>query len=716
MIHSSRSLIALLLGLVAGTTHAADEAGSERFEAHEIRWSATPFSEYTRLSGRDAPAGLGGFFDQYGFVPNKGSSAPIEIGLRDATLDLLDDEGSSLLLVRFQSPTANLGISGSDADEPFWNQRLDVLAQVDRLELDLEYWRFRTEQLRLFPNTAGAGLVFEDASRADHRFQRDRTGFLAEAQLRLGDRRVASPALALRGGYEARDGTRQLRFHRDPSGQWLGLGQGLDRSVSTHGAGFVGALRGRATLAVDFDYERFRFLEPALTEGALGFAPPEATRTVGFVPSSDRYTGAVRLQAPLSERTALEAGVRFDQLEQSGVRTPDQKSAGLEDIAVRHFSVDAAVTSVLEDGWQLRATFDLDLRDKDMPLDNPLYEPASGSRFGPFLDQSRRIEIAGEVERALAATTRLSAGLTFLDVDRDLDFARYLPGTPRILAENAHIGRDSRSVAFHGRVVTRLARTVRLDGRIGYRIAPDTGYITELDDEVFGELRASGVVPARWPVMLSLFARGSRGENTDFQLVSGAGPNPGGPALERRYRRSAAAWGATASVTPTHRISIFSSLFMSWDDQDSGLDLSSLQRYFQDFGPFGFTAAGVVRYGDEQVSWTVGGRVRLGPRTDMRLAYRLTRAENQYHGAASSQLSTIASSHAVDARIHGLDLELRRELREGLRVFAGYRLQRFADGAPLHPSLNSAVAPFDRSATRHTLSFGVTLTGSYFGG
>jgi hypothetical protein len=44
------------------------------------------------------------------------------------------------------------------------------------------------------------------------------------------------------------------------------------------------------------------------------------------------------------------------------------------------------------------------------------------------------------------------------------------------------------------------------------------------------------------------------------------------------------------------------------DDQDAGLDASSLQRYFQDFGPFAFRDAGTTRF---DVNKDVDGSARM---------------------------------------------------------------------------------------------------------
>ena len=704
-----------------------DNPNSENTEAAPspddelLRWSATPLLQLTRISSGEANDDVGGYFDQYLFTPNKSSAAPFELGLRDGSLDLLNASDSPLLQVRFQSPTSNLGVSGSQIDQPFFNQRLYALGRVDALSVDLEYWRFRTEQLRRFPNTAGAGLLFDDQTRPDDRFYRDRTGFFANTRLRLGadspaDSALARlrPVLALRGGYESRGGLRQLRFHRDPTGDWLGVRQNLDRSVSDIGTGLLLVPAGPMTLSLDFDYERFRFGSALIDEGELGYPPPQSTRTVGFMPESDRYTGTLRLASALGERARFEAGFRISQLDQAGRRTPDQQAAGLVDIHVRHYSADATVDVRLDDDWSLNGFFDFDLRDKDIPRNTPLFSPSDGTQFGPFLERSQRFVIGGELERRFGGRSRASLGIRYEDVDRDLDFVP--PGTPRILSENAHIRRDSRFFSVYGRTALRPWRTLRIDAKLGYRIAPDTGYIVDLDDHVFGELRASYLIPWTRSLLLTGFVRGSTGKNDDFRLVSGAGPNPAGPVLPRSYERSTAVWGFTGSLSPVDRLQLFASFFMSWDDQTSGLDLSSLQRYFQDFGPFGFANSGSNRFEDEQLSLIIGSHMQFDPRTDGRFGYSFTRIRARYESAATPELALIEANHVIDALVHGLDFELGRRVMRGLRVFAGYRLQLYDDRAPPFESIQSAVAPFDRSTHQHTVSLGVTLTSEFFEG
>ena len=63
----------------------------------------------------------------------------------------------------------------------------------------------------------------------------------------------------------------------------------------------------------------------------------------------------------------------------------------------------------------------------------------------------------------------------------------------------------------------------------------------------------------------------------------------------------------------------------------------------------------------------------------------------------------------MDAAIYGLDIAVRHRIRAGLRIFAGYRLQYYSDGAPEPDSPTSVQQPPNRSDVRNTLTLGFTL-------
>lgn len=721
-------VLLLAVALVSGAPRAGSQPADDAHDGLWTRWSATPFVQYRWIEPPEDDDDVGGFFDQYEYTPNKGSAAPFELGVRDGALDLLRDEAEPLLQLRFQSPTSNLGLSGSDIDQPFFDQRLDGLGRLPGLDLDFFYRRVRTEQLRLFPNTAGPGLAFDDRTSPDDRFFRDRTGFRGELRLRPTDlpalgapESALSPELSLRGGYQSRDGTQQLRFLRDPSNDWIGLARELERSVGEVGGGLLVRPGGLFTLSLDFDYERFRFDSGTITEGALGFPAPGDVRAVGFVPSSDRYTGSARLAGRIGEAVVLEAGFQIDELEQVAPFTPAQATAGLRDNRVRLYAADLSLDARLARPLSFHGSLHFDLRDNDIDRGTVLFNPSNGTQLAPFVDQWRRFLARGELEWRLRRMARLALGVRYEDVSRDLDFPE--AGALRVLPANAALQPDTRIVTVYGRASLRAWGILSLRSEIGYRLAPQTGYIVDLDDDFYGRLRASTVVPWPRPLSLSAFVEGSTGENDEFSVLSGLGPDPPGPRLRRSYGDSSVSAGITASLSPIDRLHTWASLFYASHRQDVGLDLSSLQRFFQDFVPIQFTRDGGSRFENEQLSLVLGSDLQLGERTDARLRYGFTHARIRYRGqsgaascliSGTSCLGLISANQRVDSDTHTIDAELGRWLRPGLRLIVGYRLQLQADGAPVVQSVASVVQPFDPSTHQHTVTLGVTLTSDFF--
>jgi hypothetical protein len=712
-------MLSLVVGVVLAAPAWATEQEASSTSAPDLRsvaggvlrWSLSPLVQAKSIPSPEDDDDVGGFFDQYEFTPNKGSDVPLEIGIREGALDFFSETETPIFQLRFASPSSNLGLTGSAGEDPFFDQRLAALARVDGLDVDLRYGRTRTEQLRLFPNTAGARLVFNDFSSPKDRFYRDRTGVSGEVRLRphelaaLGSTAEwLAPELSLRGGYEERDGEAQRRFLRNPSNTWLGASQDLERDVADVGGGLLVAPGGLFTLALDFDYERFRFDSDPLTEADFGFAPPAGERPVSFTPSSDRYTGTARFNSRVGDRVQLEGGFQISQLEQAGDRTPEQRRADLDDVEVRTTSANAAIGWRLSRSLSLRGFFKFDQRDNDISRSTSLFNP--DDQIVPFVEDWDRILAGAELEMRLARDTRVALGLRYEDVSRDLDFAR---GAIRIFPENALIDEDTEIATIYARTSLSPLRGLSLRAELGYREAFETGYVVDLDDNLYGELRATQVVPWKRPLVLSAYVKGSTGENDDFDMVSARGATPQGPEVGRSYDRWNVGGGLTASHSPVEQVSLFASLFYWRDFQDASLDLSSFQRYFQNQGLL-FARDGRNRFRNEQLNLILGSHFRVDERTDGRISYTFTHVETEYRDASSRALDLIADNQEIDAGVHAVDLELRHQLRAGLRLFAGYRFQLYDDDAPRVESIASAVRPFDRSTHQHTITFGVTLT------
>jgi hypothetical protein len=305
------------------------------------------------------------------------------------------------------------------------------------------------------------------------------------------------------------------------------------------------------------------------------------------------------------------------------------------------------------------------------------------------------------------AANLLALGGRFESVDRDLDFA--LPPSPRILEENALVDDDTESYTIYARARLRAARRINVNGELGYRDSPKTGYVTDLDDYVYGKLRASYTLPLERAVVLSLFVKGGSGDNRDLTMVSGVGDPPGGSRLRRRFERYNWRWGLTASASPREQIAVFASIFMSRDAQDYHLTRSDFQRYLQPGLPVNFFNSGSTGYDNDQLSIVLGAHAQLDDRTDASLSYAFTRAVTSYDAGSSPQLGLVSQNREIDSDTHVVDLEVGHWLRDGLRVTAGYRFQYHHDDEDLYSSQDSAVRPFDLNDMRHRVTLGVTL-------
>jgi hypothetical protein len=313
------------------------------------------------------------------------------------------------------------------------------------------------------------------------------------------------------------------------------------------------------------------------------------------------------------------------------------------------------------------------------------------------------------------AANRVALGARYESMDRDLEFAQ--GAFPRIIPQNALVSDDSEFYTVYGRGHLRLAPTLQVNGEVGYRDAPETGYVTDLDDYVYGKLRASYTLPVERPLTVSLFGQGGSGKSRSQSFADGVGNFPAGPSLSRDFDRTSWLWGVTANATPFRElgpardVGLFVSFFMSRDAQDYDLVLSSLQRYVQPLAPVFYADVGRTDYEDQRFSLVLGGHTRIGERSDLSASYSFTRAEASFDSSStSSQIALIALNREVDSDTHVVDVEAGHWLRDGLRVLLGYRVQYHDDRGPIPTSVASVVSPFDLSNVQHTVTLGVTLT------
>jgi hypothetical protein len=389
-------------------------------EEYEVKWSASIEAVVKDFESPVDDDGITGFFDQYEFTADKDRDLPIQLALPELSLDVLGAEETPLLQFRFLSPTSNLGVTDVSDGGFFLNQRADLFARREGYALDVDYRRMRTYELRLFPRPSDDGRdfasFFNDDTAPDDRFSMQRMGVGGEARLRLKDLlddaskplSELMPELAFRGRYEKRDGYRQFRYFLDnpidsttPTSSWRGLASERDQRLSTVGGGAVVAPGGWFTLVLDVDYENFRENAPAYLQSEI--SDPfvrSSSKTINFVPDTDRTTGSARLQRRFGDRAVLHGGFQAASLRQVGDLTPNQLAAGLTDNAIRFYSADLAGNVFLTDAVSTNAHFKYDFRDNRIQRDTALFNPLEGdpSQVAPFLETLEEIKAGVEVE------------------------------------------------------------------------------------------------------------------------------------------------------------------------------------------------------------------------------------------------------------------------------------------------------------------------------
>ena len=265
-------------------------------------------------------------------------------------------------------------------------------------------------------------------------------------------------------------------------------------------------------------------------------------------------------------------------------------------------------------------------------------------------------------------------------------------------------------VTVYGRTRLRPLAGLEFRAEVGYRDAPKTGYVIDLDNYVYGNANASYMLPIARPVVFSAFVRGSSGENRDYTAVSGLGPSPAGGRVDRHFEREEVYWGLSVMASPWKRVTLFSSFFQSKDTEDFDLVLSDLARYFQDNVPLTFTADGPVRYRADDIGVILGANVRMDERADAGFSYSFNRLKSRYgtSGSASRGIEMIEGTSRIESDIHRVGATLGRRLRAGIRVTAGYHLDIHNDRSPVDGT--GTVQPFDLATYQHTVTLGITLS------
>jgi len=663
-----------------------------------------------------------GFFDQYRYVRDKDSPLPYFVDLFHLDVGLARDDGTHLVRLERWSPWN-------------WNDRAELRVDWRGLGLDVDSWRYRSEELRFFPSGTGATLPsppappgtpfpvfgavynpdvpFAAIFQNDQRLAERRAGVAGALSLRLPDFDLQNPLateLDLFSRFEHRQGDEQDSFlldsGREPTTSQLarfrGFRREIDQYVTTVGAGAVWLPWRLFTGDVELAFESFREEAPVVTVGSLAaldprvvpITPDQAARAFHFVPDTDRWTGSLQLSRRLESLggATLHGGGFLTHLAQAGRRAPLQDRLDLGRDSVTTWSTHGAFDLPLGERFALGG-FAKWLR-RENGVDEGSFAalaPPEG-QVDPVLDQRSELGAGLEATARPVAGSLAGLGYRLRWVERELDFA---PSPGAIRPAVNLLGGHSEEHTTYLRGSTRLLRSLQLTGEAGYAWAPQVGFPRDLERSVYARARGSYLWRKPLPTTLAVQARFLDGENDGFELEAVD------PAFseDKDFERTEWSWGTTLSTVPAESLTLFASFHQARDEQEFAHVRSDLPRYL---GPPGLELFLDSRpeYTSQVSTLVLGGTQALGRRVDLSLASILTWVSARFDGSGVTP-DVLEEVDELASRILSLEGRAGWRVRRGVSLGLGYRFDAYRD--------DEEHEPLSYDADVHTVTVDVTV-------
>jgi hypothetical protein len=663
-----------------------------------------------------------GWFDQYRYVRDKDSPLPYFVDLFHLDAGLFRDDDTALLRLERWSPWD-------------WNDRAELGVDWRGLDFELDYWRYRSEELRLFPTGTGAtlpsppappGTLFPvfgtlynpDASfgavfQNDHRLDRRRTGVAGDLSLRLDGFDLENPfatELDLFSRYETRQGHEQDGFlldtAREPvtvqTARFRGFRRELDQRVVTVGGGAVLLPWRLFTGDLDVAFESFREDAPVVTLAGLAALDPrivpanadQAARAFDFVPDTDRWSGSLRLSRRIESLggATVHGGGFLTHLTQAGRRAPLQDQLDLGDDSLTTWSTHGAFDLPLGERFALGGFAKWLQRQNGVDEDSFAALAPLDGQVDPVLDARSELDAGLEATARPASGALAGLGYRLRWVDRELDFA---PSPGAIRPAFNLLGEKSEEHTTYLRGSARLLRSLQVSGETGYAWAPQVGFPRDLENSVYAKARGSTLWRKPLPGTLALYARFLHGSNDEIEL------DVADPAFseDKDFERTTWSWGATASAVPLESLTVFASFHHARDEQEFAQIRSNLPRYL---GPTGleFFLDSRPEYTSDVQTVVLGGTQALGPHVDFSLASILTFVSTHFDGSGTTP-DVLEDVNEIASRIYSLEGRLGWKVRRGLSLGLGYRLDAYRD--------DEQHEPLSYDTDVHTVTVDVTL-------
>lgn len=570
-----RPLATLLVAWIAA--HTASAEGPTFLEETDLVLDAALRATVVQESPPYGDDAFSSFFDQYRYVATEDEPLPWHLDLRKLRIAWERDDGTRPLELERES-------------RGWLNERGRIDLRLPHLEAEIDYSRFRTDELRLFPMGTEASIpVFGTQYNSDltpenplgegRRLysRRNRVGgALAMARPEV----LRSPAALVESrlfvDYEERAGRRQDRFLVEPNltipdtDRFRARRRDLDQESLTVGGEAAAVIAERFTTEFDLRFESLRERARSYTYGLLAeqvpSIPPSGNpavdeRAFRYVPDTNRVVARFSSAGRVG-RVHLRLAAHFSHLRQAGAGSPVQRQNGIEENVVNEGSVRTAWRMPLARTLTLSGRFSARWRENRVGRDaierSTLFYVQE--QTNAYIKHRREYQADTEIRYRPRAGTSALIGVRLRNVDRHRAFGF---GFTSIPDEYNLIDQTSRNLLFYVEAAQRLGRASRISLEAGYEWSPEVALVREAEEAYYARSKWTASFSFPRPLSLSLQGGVRRRTNDDIELSSAT---PGG-SRSKDFSRLEWNYGTVATWLAPRDVQIVAAFFHARDLQ-----------------------------------------------------------------------------------------------------------------------------------------------------
>ena len=556
---------------------AASAEGPTFLEETDLRIDAALRATLVQESPPYGDDAFSSFFDQYRYVATENEPLPWHLDFRKLRIAWEREDGTRPLEIERES-------------RGWLNERGRIDLRFPRLEAEIDYSRFRTDELRLFPVGTEAsipvfGTQYNSDLRPDDPLGEGRRLF--SRRNRIGGALAMARPESLRGtaslvesrlfvDYEERAGRRQDRFLVESNlaladtDRFRGRRRDLDQESLTIGGEAAAVIAERFTTEFDLRFEGFRERASAFTYGRLAADVPSIApsgnpavdeRAFRYVPDTNRIVARFSSAGRVG-RVHLRLASHFSHLRQAGAGSPVQRENGIEENVVNEGSLRAAWRMPLGRRLTLSGRFSARWRENRVGRDaierSTLFYVQE--QTNAYIKHRREYNVDTELRYRPRSGTSAVVGFRSRNVDRHRAFGF---GFTSIPDEYNLIDQTSRNLLFYVEAGQRLGRASRVSFEAGYEWSPEVALVREAQEAYYARSKWTASFSLPRPLTVSLQGGFRRRANDDIELSS---PTPGG---SRRKEFSQIEWnyGSVATWLAPRDVQVVAAFFHARDLQ-----------------------------------------------------------------------------------------------------------------------------------------------------